>query len=630
MLSPSKEKVSPDLKRALQHLNLRGLDALENVVLRQDAFLRPWADFRDGFLLIQPDGMPRAALQGQIDGPAILNFYTLYDEGTLRYEPLADETSSVYTADTSKHGHINKSNWTVVEYEKLLHAYLLQTFKVGKTKNPFGIQYFVLKNVCTAWREVFIPIVNAVRDSYDIKGRRHYGRLAKFIEDICPSRLAFPENNVGAQAGPTSPTPFRLVSMPKKRDGAAESGGITASKNRDGAKEYEEEEKELRHAYPQYGHLVERPRFIAPIRDWISEQKSRKEHAKALKELEGSPSRSVSMSQHRRSFSRVSNLLSRSSSVSVANRTYNMDSSEPQRSPLHGKTRIVETPPKKEPRDPVGYGYDRRFEPRVISNASMESSETAWPTMGHTKNDPDGVYHWIRSSNPFTDDTPKVLSTPPDRKRTGTTTLNESDRTANFQFRAIPKPLFSECDDSQGGRSKQSPRAGKAPATRIPSPVYPYEGHHRPTPNESTRPGNAPSTRKYYPIEDPRSMTYPTNEPPPPIPPKHPARINSIRGHVQGTRSAQLVTETSQQNVGPRIISKENIRAALGGLSRETSEESLQEVEHRTRRLGDEPLNTFNTHMFPRSPPQSQGARYRPGGQYEMEVLRRALEEDEA
>lgn len=170
--------------QALSLLGLADLEALETYFLNTDAFLRPWAYFRDTFLLLQTSGMARATLPDQIRRRDILYWYTLFDEGEKRYEPLADPRSSIYTMNENKYWVVDKSWWGVLEYERLLYVWLVQSFKVGKLTNPYGFEYFECLNICTAWDNVFRPIVEAVRNDYNLKGRYHYGRLAKFVEEV--------------------------------------------------------------------------------------------------------------------------------------------------------------------------------------------------------------------------------------------------------------------------------------------------------------------------------------------------------------------------------------------------------------------------------------------------------------
>lgn len=259
-----KEKIPPDLRHALSLLGLNDLAGLEERFFATTAFLEPWAVFRDSFLLVSN---PRSHERTTITRLDILWFYTQFDGGVRRHDPRSEKAESYF--------EIDKGGWGPVEFKKHLYAWLLQAFCVGKAYSPFGFQYFELRNICTAWEEVFLPIIKAVRTSYSVKGRRHYGRLATFIEERCPSRLAFPEGNINLPEGViTSPTPFRMVSKPSHLRGASQT--VLTNKN------YDEAEKELRNVYPQYGGLVERPRFKQKMDEWLEEQRLRAAHRKTL------------------------------------------------------------------------------------------------------------------------------------------------------------------------------------------------------------------------------------------------------------------------------------------------------------------------------------------------------------
>lgn len=288
-LSSSKEKVSPRLRHALDLLDLRDLEGLEVFFLKTDAFLRPWTQFRDNFLLLQPNGMPRSSFPDQITRTDILYFYTVYDEGQLRYDPRADEDTSEYTADLEKYGTINTSFWGVVEWEKLLYVWLLQSFKVGKSSNPYGFEYFECRNPCTAYEDVFVPIIDVVRKDYNLKGRYHYGRLAKIIEEASPSKLGFPEATYGTtQASKCTVIPPSFTFKRRKGEIDPVTGMLRSQK-----KVWDEDERELRLVYPQYGQVVERPKFKSKIEDWIREQRDLMQRKKALRHLEGGISRYV-------------------------------------------------------------------------------------------------------------------------------------------------------------------------------------------------------------------------------------------------------------------------------------------------------------------------------------------------
>ncbi|KAF3003519.1 hypothetical protein E8E13_005292 [Curvularia kusanoi] len=267
MFRPPTDKVPTDLRRALSLLNLNSLDEFEERFLATTAFLDPWCVYRDCCLLVN---IPKSDA-GAIKRVDILWFYTQFDEGVRRHDP-RDEKEGVSW-------EIDKTNWTASEHEKHLYAWLLQTFRVGKTHSPFGLRYLELKNVCTAWDEVFVPIVQAVRASYSAKGRRHYGRLAMFIEERCPSRLAFPEDNVKMPDDMMgSPTPFRVVSRSTHVRGTSQT--LPTKKN------YDDTEKELREVYPQYGGLVERPRFKQKMEDWLELQRVRAAERKRVAKQE--------------------------------------------------------------------------------------------------------------------------------------------------------------------------------------------------------------------------------------------------------------------------------------------------------------------------------------------------------
>lgn len=284
--SPSKDKekerLHPNLRWALDLLNLPDLEALEQYFLKTDAFLKPWTHFRDTFLLLQPNGIPNTSPRGAIQRLDILYYYTLFDEGEKRYDACADPDSPYYTGDTSKHDFVDKSWWTVVEHEKLLYVWLLQSFKVGKSNNPYDFEYFECKNVCTAWEDVFVPIVEAVRNDYNSRGRFHYGRLAKLVEEAAPSGLAFPGYTSGTTQGvKLSIIPgFRLTRRPVDVDPVT---GMLMTRK----KIWDEAEKELRQVYPQYGQVVERPKMKTRIEDWLKEQKEMIHQKRALWNFEG-------------------------------------------------------------------------------------------------------------------------------------------------------------------------------------------------------------------------------------------------------------------------------------------------------------------------------------------------------
>jgi hypothetical protein len=530
LLSPSKDRMNLDMKRALDLLKLRSIDALEQRFLSSSAFLEPWVSFRDSFLLLQKGGMPRTTPPGQIDGPALLYYYTLYAEGSMRYDNRVDELSSMYEEDLEieEYGLIDKSTWGVAEYEKLLYVWLLQAWKVGKKSNTGGFAYFVYKNQVTAWREVFVPIVNAVRDSYDIKGRRHYGRLAKFLEEIAPSRLAFPENNVGVAVGPgfavPPTTPYRLVSRPLVKEESEFFRSSVIKK-----KQYDDTEKELRDVYPQYGQLVERPKNMNVVKSFLESQRQKKEVEKARRALEGTPEKSVPLARR----ISTSTLFRRSSTLK--NKAHKNDRNRGPRSPVHGVERqlsLPQTPTKMVARSPIAYDDGERA--YVRRTMSTEPSNTVWPNqsisqdrdygfIGNARKASDDVYNSIHNSSsneetpdrPQADDIPSFGSeseadyplTPIPQLRMASTSTTDS--TSNYPLSAIPRALFSQgikeqstptvrakgtgspspatvYDSRQSSRSKESKRAVKTSSIRPPSSLIAYLGQESEIPEETS------------------------------------------------------------------------------------------------------------------------------------------------
>jgi hypothetical protein len=704
----NREKISPELKRALSLLQLSGLDSLEERFLATAAFLEPWAVFRDSILLLQPDAMPRATTiateerENGVSRTDLLWFYTQYDEGIRRYDPRTNNYSVEYTKNSSVYGVIDKSDWNMEAYEKHLFAWLLQVFKVGKSRNPWDFDYFELRNICTAWETVFVPIVNAVRASYSVKGRRHYGRLALYIEERCPSGLAFPKGNIMVPEGSLmSPTPYRIVSMPKKvirDDGATfhrrvESAGVLTRKH------YDETEKELRDVYPQYGGLVERPKFKHKMEEWLNEQRARANRRKAA-EITGdvksfqpqmmkrggslSPVKESSPAKHQNRqgkdgnespIKRYSDSIRRSLSRGVAR----MASKEEPKSPLHGVTRQLHVPNEGPARSPLG-ARELSSAERHASLASYESSDTTmitpWPRPDtERKPSEQSVFTLIRNSNPFS------LSDSPQTNQTHHNT-DVSESSPKSHMDAVPQPLHREyqCgvrvapqvlekssyadvrvpsyegsgwDDEisltklhtvreDAARNLQCIQRTK-PATRLPVPINPaaYAGnlriaskdsHFKETPKSLAWPGTSPPNATAWPGMD---------ELIPPVPSKSPERRNNTRGYVSGSRPRQLIHDKSDRGM-TRIVSKENIRSALKGSSRDSSAEDLTlqppipnlQVQNRTMSPGGTGLQTYNTNLFPRRDERkgtpvggwvgAEKCRDAPGGLYEMDTFSRA------
>ncbi|KAF2027697.1 hypothetical protein EK21DRAFT_38120, partial [Setomelanomma holmii] len=719
-----KEKVPPDLRNALRLLHLNGFEDLEERFLSVDAFLRPWSVFRDSLLLLAKDAIQRPTYISMHSGLEVPNgisrmdilwFYTQFDEGTLRYDPRADRYSRNYTPDTSVYGAIDRSKWGVAEYEKHLYAWLLQEWKVGKAYSPWRFEFFELMNICTAWEEVFVPIVNALRISYDPRGRRHYGRLALYVETQCPSRLAFPDSNVAIpQKTLMSPTPYRVVSAPKTIPSMVGQEqvpvhGVLSKKH------YDETEKELRDVYPQYGGLVERPKFKLKMEEWLAEQRARAERRKVHEKhgeiqarqphvVIGNDSRSPSKQMpksppgsfrkhsgsYRRSFSeqegghsplkKLSDGVKQSFTKTVAA----LKSKEEPKSPLHGVTRQLHFPERST---------------RIIERDSMEYPPRPRPEQRREPAEM-SVFTSIRNSNPFSEELPADLIV--QRTRTNT---EDSDFSPMAQLSAIPRPIFPEptarhddqlADDNENDeevatlRQRESfqdvrvpsyegtgyqqeisltdlhnqrleatrspPLARiKSPATRLPAPItpIPYGGIRvasadkegkspakplvlsksipappKPTAESSqpvvnltkaiappVLPSVLPAKPVDMPIEPSRSQHKATAWPgfesddedaPPPIPDRSPDRALTAYapGKPSHARSRHDIGSENDHEIF-RIVSKDNIRGALGGISRESSAEDLIPAKpfaepDRTASPMRHQLQPYNKHMFPR------------------------------
>lgn len=667
-----KDKVPAEFKGALSLLQLSDLEGLEEQFLATDAFLKPWAVFRDSLFIVKPGAITAATAVVTSDGDRegisrtdLLWFYTQFDQNTYRHHPSVD-TSSIFCA-------IDKRDWRVEEYEKHLFVWLLQTFKVGKAHNPWGFDYFQLRNICTAWQAVFVPIVDAVRASYSIKGRRHYGRLALFVEERCSSGLAFPKENVNIPPGNLiSSTSYRVLLMPKDTN---ESGVLTR-------KHYDETEKELRSVYPQYGGLVERPRFKQKMEVWLEEQRARANLRKAVerpneakhpqldilkRDDRRTPVKKILSGKHDMDpekdcsaspIKRYSNSLRRSLSRSVSKQ---MPREEP-KSPLHGVTRQLFIPD--EPPSPgLLNGQTNSTTQRNGSYASTYSTNTTivtpWPRVDtQRKSSEQSVYDSVRISNSFSPSN-ETQTLQAYTKTNGSESLPEGQITALLHPLHRSRSMQREQQDahtpasdqnshaelhvpsnngSEGeknpslanleavrkktGRTLETKRPAKPP-TRLPGPIKPapYTGHLRVASENNNRtvlpksPGG-PDTGFPKPVAWPG--TSPTNTSvlscinnednfAPPVPTKSPMRGGNTRGYTGIPQSQQRIRFGPDRDL-TRIVSKENIRAALGGHSRDNSEEGALPPPSRPMRSDQDAvttsgvavLQTFNTHMFPR------------------------------
>ncbi|CBX93915.1 hypothetical protein LEMA_P035890.1 [Plenodomus lingam JN3] len=694
-----KDKLSADLGRALNLLQLEGLDALEERFLATDAFLRPWSIFRDSILLLWPDSLPRAtwikknASETGITRTEILSFYSRFDEGTMRYDARADRYSLEYNPDSSTYGVIDKSGWPSENYEKHLYAWLLQEFKIGKKRNVFGFRYFELQAAAKAWETVFVPIVNAVRASYDVKGRRFYGRLALFVESRCPSRLAFPEDNIGVtKTELLSPTPFRMVSVPKK---VFESNSAAFARRLNGPgmltkKHYDETEKELRNVYPQYGGLVERPKFKIKMEVWLAEQRVRADARKALEKLGEVQSSQPQIVQYEGVRSETNtgwpnvqseHELSHKESGSPIKRTYDSIKRsishtvskqllrETPKSPLHGVTRQLYFPDDDPPSPPQSVEKNQQSPGRERCN-SLDSSSTVvitpWPRPETNRRVSElSVYTSIRNANPFIQGSPERIgglqslvpreNTERQPKNQPGTILHlmqeEKQHTEQSANWPLPQPSIRPQQSLVHMRSPSYEGNGYADEisltklhttrkdtsrtprpTRLPIPIKPtaYNG-----PLRVAHPAPAPKKVPWPGFEDDNDNND-NDISRPPVPPKSPDRIHHPRSQTSPSQAPQTPQQDSRSVT--RIVSKANIRAAIGNVSHEGSREDLPlppplpltETHARSFSPGGSRLHTYNTHLFPRKERRGgllgvravgQGRRGGSGGAFEMEGL---------
>jgi hypothetical protein len=736
-----------DLKQALHLLRLENVGELEERFLSTDAFLKPWSIFRDSVLLLSSEAMLRSTAVNTSANPdsgisrlEILWFYTQFDEGALRYDSRADKCSLDYTPDSDVYGVIDKSAWRIEEYEKHLYVWLLQNFKVGKSYSPWRFEYFEFKNICTAWAEVFVPIINAVRASYDVKGRRYYGRLALYIEAQCPSRLAFPDSNIAMSEGDiVSPTPYRIVSKPKstlKYDGTQ----IPATREKThvvlAKKHYDETEKELRDVYPQYGGLVERPKFKHKMEEWLAEQRARANLRKVIEKHDKVQSFQPILVKREGSRSPVKNM-ARTPQGSLHRTKLSAGGRDGSQSPIKkGADSIRHSfsshgSPHKEQQKNIPHGATRplQFPDRTSSllDESLRDSSLPRPEM-QIRPSEQKVYTSIRNSNPFIEELPAELKV--QRVRADT---NDSTISPMGQLSAIPMPLYPE-SNRQGDadeleklpdvRRKKSyhdvrmpsyegtgyqaeisltdlhnirtrdfctlnPKRGMKPS-RLPTPItsVPYAGHLRvvaaptsipkPVAPASSLVGAVPKpaiaplnsialtskpvasalklvARAHAETAVPQPVAWPGDSPTKrsfrgdmdsdsdDSAPIVPSKSLEYKGclHAAKSRSELLKKQDGAHDLS-RIVSRENIRAALGGISRESSTERLAPplpLAEPVRSLSSQKsLQTFNTHLFPRRDERkgtpvggwiaADKTRFESGGSYEMELLRYEKEDD--
>jgi hypothetical protein len=722
----ARDRVPPDLKQALSLLHLDGYQEFEERFLSTDAFLKPWSVFRDSIFLKAPDAMPHPTKVIPIgtessDGVSrldILWFYTQFDEGTLRYDSRADRFSVDYTTDTSVYGVIDKSKWRLEEYEKHLYAWLLQEFKVGKSYSPWRFEFFELKNVCKVWEEVLVPIVNAVRASYNPLGRRHYGRLALFIEARRPSQLAFPGSNVNVpEGGLLSPTPYRVVSVPRKMANEEEAYGTLSRRHYDAA------EKELRDVYPQYGGLVERPKFRHKMEEWLDEQRVRAARRKGHEQraqiqsfqpltaqtggIQASLMQTPRGSLRRQEPGSTSPIKKCADNIkrSLSKKLSSLRLKEEHKSPLHGITRPLHFPerasspssdherdsmvgitplpcphPKYRLSDTNTFTSIRHFNPfdfDLPDRARADTADSVFSPMGQLSAIPrplqeedkttaissssfvsneDSVDTFKLLNEELSSDEPNPLhdlvSSHEGHLASGKMKAKHDVRAPSYEGTEYQKEISLTDLHTQRLQSARSPPVRtRTPATRLPAPIIPvpYSGPRvasADTPGKSpskpsvvsSKPVAAPPKPIAWPGSLPKATAWPGFDsddsddslPSPPIPAKSPER------QVRNPRSRQPVRGDAEDSEVYRIVSRENIRAALGGVSRESSIEDLVPQKPfadpmRTMSPVKQPLDTYNTHLFPRKGTPVGGwvnAKGDKDGGYEIEVMKHGKRKD--
>ncbi|KAJ4990491.1 hypothetical protein SVAN01_03938 [Stagonosporopsis vannaccii] len=696
MFRASANKIPPDLRQALTHLDMTSIADLEERLLATTAFLAPWATYRDTCLLVNSIHCDRLTAITRTD---ILWFYTQFDQGVLRHDPCAERPGATF--------EIDKSKWGAAEHEKHLFAWLLQAFCVGKTRSSFGFRYFELRNICTAWKEVFLPIVKAVRASYSVKGRKHYGRLALFIEDRCPSRLAFPEGNVSMPHGVIdSPPPSRMVSRTTHVRGASQT--LMTRTN------YDEAERELRDVYPQYGGLVERPRFKQKMEEWLKVQRMRATYRNTITKPEfvqyvpryqtqfaqqvesrGNGCTAKASSPDKRSPSplkRYSNSIRRSLSVNVGSSL--LSRSEPQ-APLsstrprtpdtpqvpaipYGKYSYVPKISKEEPKSPF-HGVTRPVhiadeESGPESKSSQMTDVTCttlpdndtWSLPAARLRRPESLKQQLLGQNAYTavsrsnsssevtfevampeDDAENRIWSPMGAPSAIRPSLKQTpaivDQSMPRSLLKTKKPFLESRQPSYEGNgyrdeislrdlhsrdlstgSDQAVQDLRLPRqrSRLPAPIQlpPAYATQTYVASDDTYRNDVASrlAATEHPSEPYRSVAWSdsgdaltrTHSPhaasalAPPIPPKSPERWASRRGQMPKQPSHhQTVHEDVVSHEMLRIVSKENIRAALGNLTPHSSMEDLRAQAARkapARVPGPLRLEPYNTHMFPK------------------------------
>jgi hypothetical protein len=185
-------------------------------------------------------------------------------------------------------------------------------------------------------------------------------------------------------------------------------------------------------------------------------------------------------------------------------------------------------------------------------------------------------------------------------------TYDSISRETSFALSEIPELVYPlERQDRIAGTREYKPLPENAETIRllegrdsdIPQSI-PWPGM---TPGVSPEPlawpGQTPTAASPALTLWPRASRFEDPNTPPPVPPKHPARSASIRSSA----GSDLFPPSIPRLLGPRIISKENIRGHLSNISQDITDESLRQAKQRHVTPNEIPkLTPFNKNMFPR------------------------------
>jgi hypothetical protein len=188
----------------------------------------------------------------------------------------------------------------------------------------------------------------------------------------------------------------------------------------------------------------------------------------------------------------------------------------------------------------------------------------------------------------------------------GHNTYDSDSRETSFALSEIPEFVYPlECQDRTTGTREYETLSENPETIRllegrnndVPQSI-PWPGM---TPGVSPEPlawpGQTPTATSPAPTEWPRASPFEYPDSPPRVPPKHPARSMSIRSSA----GSDLPPPSIPKLLGPRIISKENIRGHLRNISQDIPEESLRQAKQRDVTPNEIPkLVPFNKNMFPR------------------------------